>query len=254
MKQIPNFFTLLNLVFGSMAVVCILQTSQQIVFIENEGFSSWVLPENMALGSIFILLAAVVDFLDGFVARLFKATSAMGAQLDSLADMVSFGLAPGLIFYQLLRISFAKEEGGLDVSTIWLLPAVIYICAVAWRLAKFNIDSSQAFAFKGLPSPAAGLFVASFPLIVHYRQWGLETFFTHTWVLYSIILLLSYLLVCNIPMLSLKFKDYTLKNNIPKIILLGIGIASASIFHWLALPIVILLYVMLSLLFKTKNA
>ena len=110
--------------------------------------------------------AAVVDFLDGFLARLFKATSPMGKQLDSLSDVVSFGVAPALIIYQLLRISYAQEENGLDISIAFLLPALIIACAAAWRLAKFNLDETQQYSFKGLPTPAAGLFVASLPLIL----------------------------------------------------------------------------------------
>src|SRR5690242_14335605 len=113
MKQIPNLFTLLNLVFGCIAIVFILQTGQAIVYVEREGFTTWDLPEKIALGSFFIFAAGLVDFLDGFVARLFKADSEMGKQLDSLADVVSFGVAPGLILYQLLRISFAKQVDGL---------------------------------------------------------------------------------------------------------------------------------------------
>src|SRR6188474_231611 len=120
MKQIPNFFTLLNLFFGSIAIIFILQTSEAIVYVNTEGLSEINLPEKITWGCLFIFLAAIVDFLDGFVARLFKATSAMGKQLDSLADVVSFGVAPGMILYQLLRISYVQQVNGLDVS-IWAL-------------------------------------------------------------------------------------------------------------------------------------
>ena len=97
--------------------------------------------KNYAYASLFICAAAVVDFLDGFVARFLNASSEMGKQLDSLADVVSFGVAPGVILYQLLRMSFVKEENGLDASIIWLLPAFILSCAAAYRLAKFNFDT-----------------------------------------------------------------------------------------------------------------
>ena len=133
MKQIPNFFTLLNLVFGCLAIVNILQTGQDIVYIEPAGYTTVDLPENIVLGAVFIFAAAVVDFLDGFIARLFKASSEMGKQLDSLADLVSFGVAPGMILYQMLRISFAKEAGGLDTSLLVLVPAFVLPCAAAWR-------------------------------------------------------------------------------------------------------------------------
>src|SRR5215510_1528099 len=108
MKQIPNFFTLLNLVFGCIAIVFVLQNGL-IVFTNEQGAQLLDIPEKIWIASLFIGLAALVDFLDGFVARLFKATSEMGKQLDSLADLVSFGVAPGLIIYQFLRMSFARE-------------------------------------------------------------------------------------------------------------------------------------------------
>src|SRR5689334_7665135 len=147
MKHIPNLFTLLNLFFGCCAIVFLLQNGIAI-FNGADGVQLVDMPEKITIASLFIGLAAVVDFLDGFVARLFKATSAMGKQLDSLADVVSFGVAPGMIIYQFLRLSYAKEENGLDVSFIMLAPAFILPCAAAWRLAKFNLDETQTYSFK----------------------------------------------------------------------------------------------------------
>ena len=123
------------------------------------------IPEQIFMASLFIGLAAVVDFLDGFFARWMKATSSIGAQLDSLADVVSFGVAPSLIVYQFLSLSFAQQANGLDVSFILLVPAFIIACAGAYRLARFNIDTETKNYFKGLPIPANGLLIASFPLI-----------------------------------------------------------------------------------------
>jgi len=164
MKQIPNLFTLLNLVFGCLAIVFTLQNGIMIT-VNAEGTELLYIPEKIWMASLFIGIAALVDFLDGFVARLFKASSEMGKQLDSLADLVSFGVAPGLILYQFLRLSFAQHPGGLDVSLLWLLPAFLLPGAAAWRLARFNLDTSQSYSFKGMPVPAVGLFVASLPLI-----------------------------------------------------------------------------------------
>lgn len=254
MKQIPNLFTLLNLVFGCIAIVFILQTGQSLVYIDRDGFTSWDLPERIALGSLFIFAAGVIDFLDGFVARLFKASSEMGKQLDSLADVVSFGVAPGLILYQMLRISFAKETDGLDVSIAALLPAFLIPCAGAWRLARFNIDTTQQFSFKGIPIPAAGITIASLPLIVHYQQFNLQEILFNKWLIYGIILLLSYLMVSNIPLMSLKFKDSSLKNNMPKYILAAIAIVAAIVLKWVAIPVVFIAYVIVSLAFKNKIA
>ena len=254
MKQIPNLFTLLNLVFGCIAIVFILQTGQSLVYIDQNGFTSWDLPEKIAMGSLFIFAAGLVDFLDGFVARLFKASSEMGKQLDSLADVVSFGVAPGLILYQLLRISFAKEIDGLDVSVMALLPAFLIPCAGAWRLARFNIDTTQQFSFKGIPIPAAGITIASLPLIIHYQQLNLQEVLINKWLIYGIILLLSYLMVSNIRLMSLKFKDSSLKNNLPKYILAAIAIVAAIVLKWVAIPVVFIAYVIVSLAFKNKIA
>jgi CDP-diacylglycerol---serine O-phosphatidyltransferase len=254
MKQIPNLFTLLNLVFGCIAIVFILQTGQSLVYIDPDGFTSWDLPERIALGSLFIFAAGVIDFLDGFVARLFKASSEMGKQLDSLADVVSFGVAPGLILYQMLRISFAKETDGLDVSVAALLPAFLIPCAGAWRLARFNIDTTQQYSFKGIPIPAAGITIASLPLIVHYQQFNLQEILFNKWLIYGIILILSYLMVSNIPLMSLKFKDSSLKNNMPKYILAAIAIVAAIVLKWVAIPVVFIAYVIVSLAFKNKIA
>jgi len=254
MKHIPNLFTLLNLIFGCCAIVFLLQNGIA-VFYNADNQQLIDMPEKAMLASLFIGLAALVDFLDGFVARLFKATSAMGKQLDSLADVVSFGVAPGMIIYQFLRLSYAKEENGLDVSLIWLLPAFILPCAAAWRLAKFNLDEGQQYSFKGVPTPAIGLLVASFPLIYWYSN--SETvidLLRNKWLLYAIIFGLSYLMVCNLPIMSLKFKDFSLKNNIPKIILLILSIVLVLLFKWLAVPAIFILYIAVSLVFKNKPA
>jgi CDP-diacylglycerol--serine O-phosphatidyltransferase len=256
MKQIPNLFTLLNLFLGATAIILILQTGQTIAFINNEGYTMVDLPEKITWGALLIFLAAIVDFLDGFVARLLKATSPMGKQLDSLSDVVSFGVAPALIIYQLLRISYAQEENGLDISIAFLLPALIIACAAAWRLAKFNLDESQQYSFKGLPTPAAGLFVASLPLILKFppEMINITDFILNKWILYVIIVLLSFLMVSNLPLMSFKFKDFGIKNNLPKYLMVIIGVIAAIFLQWIAVPILLVTYVIVSLLFKNKSA
>ena len=256
MKQIPNLFTLLNLFLGTTAIIFILQTGQTIAFINNEGYTMVDLPEKITWGAILIFCAAIVDFLDGFLARLMQATSPMGKQLDSLSDVVSFGVAPALIIYQLLRISYAQEENGLDVSIAFLLPALIIACAAAWRLAKFNLDESQEYSFKGLPTPAAGLFVASLPLILHFppNMINITDFILNKWILYLIIILLSFLMVSNLPLISFKFKDFSLKNNLHKYLIVIIGVVAAIFLQWIAVPILLVTYVIVSLLSKNKSA
>jgi CDP-diacylglycerol--serine O-phosphatidyltransferase len=254
MKHVPNLFTLFNLIFGCMGIVFILQTGETIVILQNEGYTDVNLPEKITWGAYCIFAAALVDFLDGFVARLFRASSEMGKQLDSLADVVSFGVAPGMILYQLLRISLAQQENGLDVSIAWLLPAFILPCAAAWRLAKFNLDNTQQFGFRGVPTPAVGLVVASLPLIILFSKWSVQSYVINKWILYLVIVILSYLMVSDHPFLSLKTKDLSIKNNLPRYILLICGIIAAISLQWLAVPVVFLLYVIVSLAFKNKTA
>ncbi len=249
MKQIPNLFTLLNLVFGFMAIICILQTGEMFV---TQNDDSWLpqLPERIWLGSLFIGLAAIVDFLDGFIARLFKASSEMGRQLDSLADIVSFGVAPGLILYQLLRLSYMQESDGIDTPLVLLLPAVFFPCAGAWRLARFNITDSNSNGFTGVPIPAAGLVVASLPLILFYDQFNASVLLLNKWFLYLVIVLLSLLMVSRWKFMSMKFTSKTIKGNLPKIILAAAAVISALLLQWLAVPLVFVLYILISVTTK----
>ncbi len=178
----------------------------------------------------------------------------MGVELDSLADLVSFGVAPGLILYQLLRISYAQQADGLEISIGWLLPAFLIPCAAAWRLARFNLDAEQQTSFKGVPVPAVGILIASFPLIMHFQTFNLQFIFINKWLLYVIILLLSYLMISKLPLMSMKAKELSVKNNLARYILLVLGIVAAIILKWLAIPVIFILYVILSLAFKKRTA
>ena len=252
MKWIPNLFTLLNLFFGCLAVILILQNG--VTALDNpdgSGVQFIGMPEKTGLASLFIGLAALVDFLDGLVARLFKATSPIGKELDSLADVVSFGVAPGMILYQLLRLSWATQANGLDVSVVWLLPALLIPCAAAYRLARFNIDDSQQCGFKGVPTPAVGLLIASLPLISWYTNSRVvEEALLNKWVLYALILLVAYLMTSNLPLMALKFKDASLRANLPKLILLALALVAAIFLRWLAVPVVFVFYIIVSLAFQ----
>ncbi len=251
MKQIPNIFTLLNLVFGCMAIVMILQNGI-VIHYDVDGAQFVSIPEKIWLASLFIGLAAVVDFLDGFVARLFNASSEMGKQLDSLADVVTFGVAPSMIFYQFLRMSYASEEGGIETAVFYLLPAFLVAAAAAYRLARFNIDTSSHTGFTGVPTPAVGLLVASFPLIYWNNSNEIAGLLLNKYVLYSMILVLSWLMISNLPLMSLKIKNRSLKSNMGQLLLIGLGILFAILFHWLAVPILFITYIILSLVFKNK--
>lgn len=240
MKQIPNLFTLLNLFFGCVAIVFILQYNP------DDGLNLSGI--SLLLGCVFIFLASVIDFVDGFVARLFKASSEMGEQLDSLADVVSFGVAPGMILFKLLEISFANNPA--ISNPLWLqLPAFILPCAAAWRLAKFNLDKEQRYYFKGVPTPAAGLVIASLPL-ARVGKWNIEALYSNPVIIYAIIVIVSFLMVSNIPMISMKFKSKAVKDNIDKIIIAVIAVIAAIVFQWAAVPIVFVAYVIVSLIFR----
>jgi CDP-diacylglycerol--serine O-phosphatidyltransferase len=252
-NQIPNLFTLLNLFFGCIAIVFALQTNNVIIYLNDQYNSSFNIPERISWAALCIIIAAVIDFLDGFVARLLKATSEMGKQLDSLSDVVSFGVAPAVILYQLLRFSYAREANGLEISLWALVPAFILACAAAYRLAKFNLDTTQQYSFRGVPVPAVGLLIASFPLILHFNFINsINSIIINKWFLYASIILLSYLMVSNHRIISLKFHDFTFKSNLPKIILLIVAIIAALFLHWIAVPVVFIIYILLSLI-TSKN-
>ncbi|RYF87102.1 MAG: CDP-alcohol phosphatidyltransferase [Chitinophagaceae bacterium] len=247
MKQVPNLFTLLNLFFGCIAIVFIMQNNSGIIAMdETTGNSIVVFPERMAFGALFIFFAAAVDFFDGFFARMLKASTDKGKQLDSLSDVVSFGVAPGMILYQLLRLGYAEGTSGLETSFALLLPAFIFTCAVAWRLAKFNVSTNQSDSFIGVPSPAAGLVVASFPLIIWYEYFGLQHLFINQWLLYAVIFLLSFLMVCNRTFLAIKFKDFSFKNNLLKYILIILSVILIVWVQWFAIPVIFVLYLVFS--------
>lgn len=261
MKQLPNIITLLNLFFGCIAIVYILQSglvplynSADLALIPDVidlGTQYISIPEQMFMASLFISLAALVDFFDGFIARWMKATSAIGVQLDSLADVVSFGVAPSLIIYQFLRLSFAQQENGLNISIIFLLPAFFVACAGAYRLARFNIDTNQTTYFKGLPIPANGLLIASFPLIYWTNGYPvITTILINPWFWYALIILLSGLMISRKPMLALKFSNTGTKKLMPFIIIAAVAVISAFFIQWLAVPLSFLVYVILSLFTK----
>ena len=253
-KQIPNIFTLLNLVFGCMAIVVCLNHNLVVNTEGDTGLTYITLPENLVTASIYIGIAAVIDFFDGFVARLLKANSNMGKQLDSLADVVSFGVAPSIIVFQFLKFSFAQQENGLDVSTLYLLPAFLIASAGAYRLARFNVDTHQTNSFKGVPIPAVGLLIASYPLVYWYgNSTPLMALLHNKWIWYALILLVSYLMVSTLPMLALKFSNFTLKKIMPFIILLIVIIASALFCGWLCVTVAFVSYIILSIIFKNNS-
>jgi CDP-diacylglycerol--serine O-phosphatidyltransferase len=252
MKQIPNLLTLLNLFFGCIALICILQNGITIMY-SADGIQYVDIPEKIWLAPLFIALAAVADFVDGFIARLMKVNSPLGRELDSLADVVSFGVAPGMILYQFLRMSFMRQADGADVSMIWLLPALILPCAAAIRLALFNLDQTQSYSFRGIPVPAVGLLIASFPLIYWTKNsnWVIAILL-NKWFIYGLVILLSYGMISRFPVMALKFGKAAARQQFPRLLLLVIAIVSLFLLHWLAVPVIFLFYIVLSLIFKNR--
>lgn len=230
--HIPNTITSLNLVCGCIASIAFLQGDHQ-------------------LGVTLVLAALIFDFLDGFVARLLNVKSEIGKQLDSLADMVTFGVVPGIIVYSALLNLSSIEFQIADVA-IKPIPFLGFLITVfsAFRLAKFNLDTRQNESFIGLPTPANTIFFLILPLTAIYpNSYPILTDLTQNiYVLLTLVLLFSYLLVAEIPLLSLKFKNYSWKDNIEKYLLLISSGLLLWFFSFLAPVFIIFLYLIISII------
>ncbi|WP_373497710.1 CDP-diacylglycerol--serine O-phosphatidyltransferase [Aquiflexum sp.] len=227
-KHIPNALTSANLLCGMVGTVYVL---------EGEIF----------YGAYFILLAALFDFLDGFVARILKVSSEIGKQLDSLADMVTFGVLPSFILFKMV-------ESNTD---IWLLPFLVLIVAVfsAVRLAKFNIDERQSDRFIGVPTPANALLISTLPFLSE-RLPFFEQYLSNPYFLIGLAFLMSYLLVAELPLIALKFKDYSLSKNIFRYLVIGASLIFLILLGIAGIPFAIISYIALSIAeaMITKNA
>jgi CDP-diacylglycerol--serine O-phosphatidyltransferase len=249
-KQIPNLITLLNLFFGCLAILVSFQ-SGTMATLDETGDMVIEIPEQIYYASMFIGLAALVDFFDGFAARLLKVNSELGKQLDSLADVVSFGVAPSFIVFQFLRLSLATDINALSHTTVMMVPAFIIALAGAYRLAKFNIDPDQATYFKGVPIPMIGILTAAFPLVYWQSQ---TTIFSKLllnptfWYIYIIIV--SYLMVMDRPMLALKSFGGKKKLILPLALVAVETIISAYFFKWMAIPFGFIGYCLVSLFYR----
>jgi len=233
-KNIPNYITLLNLFCGILSIVSL-----------YNGSVVWSV--------YFIAFAAIFDFMDGAVARIFKLQSELGKQLDSLADMVSFGLAPGFIMLFLLRISEPLPEVFFHGTN--LVPFIGFLIPLfsAWRLANFNIDTRQEEQFIGIPTPASALMVVALALI-NQNTFGSSSWMAeltgNSYFLISATSILSILLVADIPLLSLKFKNLEWKGNQKRFILIILSIVLIAAFQISAIPLIFLSYIIISLIFK----
>ncbi len=228
-KHIPNSITLLNLCSGIIAII---------VAMKN----------NFELAAIMVIIASLFDFCDGLVARLLHVKSDIGKELDSLSDVVSFGVAPAIIMYQLYFHVGTFTLNKLSINIAVLLFPMLYACFAALRLAKFNIDTRQTENFRGLPTPGAAFVLISLPFF--------PTFEYSLILINTIIITLCYLMISNIPLFSLKFKNLKLKENIFRYILLFISIILVALLKFKAIPFIIFVYIVLSIIeiyFKKLN-
>ena len=202
--------------------------------------------DNMAL---LVGIAALLDFADGFTARLVNNQSEFGKQLDSLADMVTFGVVPAVVMYHLMLKSQFLEL--YDNPLLYkFLKYYMFIIAVfsALRLAKFNLDKRQTNYFIGLPTPANTLMIISLPLIVYNNTFGLQRYLLNPWMLAGIASLSAWLLIAEIPLISLKFKNFSWQDNKAQFLLLILSLILIPVLKFAAIPLIIILYILLSLI------
>jgi CDP-diacylglycerol--serine O-phosphatidyltransferase len=263
-KHIPNAITCGNLLCGCLGILV----------------TSWY---RFDYAFFFILLAAFLDFFDGFFARILKVTSPIGKDLDSLADVVTFGVLPGFIMFRLISLSILKldihfaqeiystfnvgeltldrlQEMGISKFSYLLLPLFAFLIPIfsAIRLAKFNNDTRQSHSFIGLPTPANGVFIASFAYImITYFNEGTNTellkILANPYFLIGLTILMSYLLIAEIPLFALKFKNFGWNDNKIRFVFLIISILLLIVFHFIAIPFIIFLYITLSAINNSIN-
>lgn len=225
-KNIPNFITLINLYCGCAALACI--------FYEQFVLAFWLL-----------LAGGIADFLDGMVARLLNVSSPMGKELDSLADMVSFGAVPGAIFYMLIQKSLSPESAGsfsLIASSGFLV--TIFACL---RLAKFNIDTNQSKNFIGLPTPSCTIFSVGLMLVYDLNSFNLQSLILNPYFLFPSLLLISFIMLAKLEMFSFKFDSFKWEGNEIKFIFAALSILLIVFLRELAFSIIVLLYILIAL-------
>lgn len=230
-NNLANALTLANLFAGCIGVIHLISGDYQTT-------------------AICLILSSVFDFFDGFVARALKSNSNLGLQLDSLADMVSFGVIPGLTMYKALE-PFGAELLGMHVPFEIRYLGLIVTVFSCLRLAIFNLDEEQRYYFKGLNTPTNTVLL--FGLYYAFKETGTFSFlFDNEWLLVLLTLLTSWLLISPIKMMAMKFKSRQLKDNYPKIVLLAGGIAILALFQVVGIPMLVLYYILVSIIFQKQ--
>lgn len=245
-KHLPNMITSLNLLCGSVAIL-------------------FAVSGDLIIAGIFVMLGVFFDFFDGLAARSLNAQSDVGVQMDSLADMVTCGVVPGLVMVQLLQLSFYGEMKPLTevfsarawnvgIESYYPLIGLLVVVASAYRLAKFNVDKRQTHHFIGLPTPANALLILSLPLIFEFQySHTLEAIMFNKWFLIGLTVVSSLLLNSEIPLFAFKFKTWDLKSNLKRYIFAGLAVVLLFFLKFLAIPVLILIYIVLSLIWRDKE-
>lgn len=228
--HVPNIITLLNLASGCVALI-------------------FAASENFVFAFYFVSLGIFLDFFDGFFARLFKVSGALGTQLDSLADMVTSGTVPGLVMFKLL-----SNAGGYDLPAFIPYLGFIITLGSCYRLAKFNIDTRQSHSFIGLPTPANALLILSLPLVIaNTDSLLILEILTNPYALLGLTLFSAYILNAEIPLFALKVKKYTFKDNRIQIFFLIVSLLLLLFFEYLGITLLIIFYVVLSAITNAMN-
>ncbi len=240
-KQIPNGLTLLNMLCGILATM---------LAVLNQ----------LELAAYFVMLGILFDFFDGFAARLLNVQGELGKQLDSLADVVTSGIAPAVVMFQLLvkslpvqwfqGVGYETSLLNLKTTSVYFLPffGLLLALASAYRLANFNIDKRQTTAFIGLPTPAMSLFVVSLPLVLIYSDIQfIKDLIRNKYILLVLTLLLSYLMNAKLELFSLKIKDFTFKKYTFQIVFIVVSAIALFLLKFTAIPVIVVLYITFSL-------
>ncbi|MEO7175640.1 MAG: CDP-alcohol phosphatidyltransferase family protein [Saprospiraceae bacterium] len=231
LKQVPNALTLLNLFGGCLAILAVIG--------HQDNWVIWL-----------ILFCNAVDFMDGFIARKVGADGPLGRELDSLADVVSFGVVPGMIFARLLADHYDLDLLSFGDNFWKVAPAFLLSVFAAYRLAKFNLDTRQSDEFLGLPVPACTMFVAGLLVLWGRDSFGLAQYISNPWFVYIMIAFLSWMMISEVPLLNLKVKKLSWEGNELRIVFLLLSGVLAIAMGFAALAPVILLYILLSIFRK----
>lgn len=238
-KHVPNFITLLNLSCGLLATIAIFKGYY------DEAF-------------IFVCLGIFFDFWDGFFARKFNVSGELGLQLDSLADMVTSGVVPGLMMFRLIEtIQSTQTQYNVTEDTFYMgvVPYLGFLITIAsaYRLAKFNIDKRQIDSFIGLPTPANALFIMSIPMIQYFDAYeGVTNLLDNPYILMVITLASAYFLNANIPLFSLKLKSFAWEKAKLQYLFMGFAILLFLLFDFIAIPVIVLFYILISVIINSK--